>query len=131
MDNNKTINNWIKIADYDRKTAKAMYESGRYIYVAFTCQQCIEKLLKALFVKLENDTPPYTHNLNRLSQLTKIEKELNKEQTDCLNFLNAYYIKTRYTEELDKLSKNLDKRKSGQLLKQTEQLATWLKQKIK
>jgi len=54
----KTIKNWIDLACYDLETASAMLASGRYLYVAFTCQQAIEKLLKALFVKQENRTPP-------------------------------------------------------------------------
>ena len=125
----KTVSNWIKIADYDLETAKAMHQSGRYIYVAFTCQQCIEKLLKALFVKLNKETPPYTHSLIRLVELTEIKP--NKGQADFLNLLNAFYIKARYSEELDKLSKKLNKKQAGQLLEQTQKLAKWLKAKIK
>ena len=127
----KTINNWIKIADYDLETAIAMNKSGRYIYVAFTCQQCIEKLLKALFVQLKKETPPYTHNLIRLVELTEIDSELTKDQADFLNLLNASYIKARYSEELDKLSKRFNKNQSGQLLEQTQKLAKWLTTKIK
>ncbi len=125
----KTINNWVKIADYDLETAKAMNETGRYIYVAFTCQQCIEKLLKAIFVKQKKQAPVYTHNLVRLVELTGLE--LNKKQSDFINSLNAYYIKTRYTEEIDKLAKNLNKKKASELLENTEKLSKWLKEKIK
>jgi HEPN domain-containing protein len=39
----KIIKNWIALAEYDFETAKAMLDSGRYLYVAFTCQQVIEK----------------------------------------------------------------------------------------
>jgi len=62
----KVIKNWIALAEYDFETAKAMMKSGRYLYVAFTCQQTIEKALKALYVKEKEETPPYTHNLIRL-----------------------------------------------------------------
>lgn len=82
--NTTTINNWIKIAEYDLATAKAMYETRRYIYVVFMCEQCIEKLLKALFVKQEGDSPPYTHNLIRLVELTGLENELKKEKQATL-----------------------------------------------
>ncbi len=36
--NENTINNWLDLARYDLETASAMLESGRYLYVAFTCQ---------------------------------------------------------------------------------------------
>ena len=60
-----------------------------------------------------------------------IEKELNEKQNECIMFLNAYYIKTRYTEDLDVLSKQLNKKKSSSLLLQTQGISKWLKQKVK
>ena len=126
---NKTVITWIKIADYDLETAKAMNLSRRYIYVAFTCQQCIEKLLKALFVKFKKESPPYSHNLIRLIELTEIK--LDKEQVDFVNLLNAFYIKSRYSEEISKLSKSLNKKQAGLLLEQTQKLSKWLKIKLK
>ena len=38
---------WTDIADYDLKTAEAMYQTGRWLYVAFMCHQVIEKTIKA------------------------------------------------------------------------------------
>lgn len=129
-DGSKTILNWIKISDYDLDTAVAMLKSKRYLYVAFTCQQCIEKLMKALYVRLHSTSPPYTHNLIRLSELAEIENDLNKEQREIINTLNAYYIKTRYSEELEKLSKRINKKNAEQILTRTQKLAAWLKKKI-
>ena len=34
---------WIEIADYEIETAKAMLQTGRYLYVGFMCHQTIEK----------------------------------------------------------------------------------------
>lgn len=59
----KVVKNWIALADYDLKTAEVMFKGGRYVYVAFTCQQAVEKLLKAIYVKEKKQTPPYIHNL--------------------------------------------------------------------
>jgi HEPN domain-containing protein len=39
---------WLEIADYDLETAKAMLDTGRYLYVGFMCHQVIEKALKAV-----------------------------------------------------------------------------------
>lgn len=38
---------WIERAEYDLETAKAMQQTGRYLYVGFMCQQTVEKALKA------------------------------------------------------------------------------------
>ena len=43
MNNLEIFKYWHEVAAYDLETAKAMFESGRYLYVAFMCQQAIEK----------------------------------------------------------------------------------------
>jgi HEPN domain-containing protein len=40
-----------------------MLSSGRYLYVAFMCQQAIEKLTKGLYVLYIGEEPPKTHNI--------------------------------------------------------------------
>jgi HEPN domain-containing protein len=39
---------WTEQARYDLDTARAMFDSGRYLYVLFCCQQAVEKALKAI-----------------------------------------------------------------------------------
>ncbi|MGC9352319.1 MAG: HEPN domain-containing protein [Mariniphaga sp.] len=41
----------MELSDYDFETAKAMLETGRYLYVGFMCHQTLEKLLKAYYTK--------------------------------------------------------------------------------
>lgn len=126
----KVIDNWIALAEYDLDTAKAMLKSGRYVYVAFTSQQCIEKILKANFVKEKHTTPPYTHNLKRLVSELSFFSELSSEQITFIEYLNTYYIESRYTEELSEISKNLKKKQATDILEKTKKLFLWLKKKI-
>ena len=60
------IEYWVEMAEYDLETAKAMLKSKRYLYVGFMCNQVIEKILKAYYVKEKSKQPPYTHKLIRL-----------------------------------------------------------------
>jgi HEPN domain-containing protein len=39
---------WLEIASYDLKTAEAMLNSKRFLYVGFMCHQSIEKILKGI-----------------------------------------------------------------------------------
>lgn len=126
----KVIKNWLALAEYDFKTAKAMMKSGRYLYVAFTCQQTIEKVLKALYVKEKNDTPPYTHNLIRLVEELSVVRQINEETNRFLETLNSYYIQSRYTEEIERISKSLNKKSAGEILSKTEELFKWLKNTV-
>ena len=127
--NEKTIQNWIKIAQYDIETAKAMLKSRRYLYVAYTCQQAIEKILKAIYVKEKNKTPPYTHNLKRLISKLSISTIINAEQLAFVDIINSYYIESRYSEELQILSQTLNKKKAKEIYHNTKKLLQWLKMK--
>ena len=46
---------WKELADYDLDTAKAMLKSKRYLYVGFMCNQVIEKIFKAYYVKIKKN----------------------------------------------------------------------------
>ena len=46
-----------------------MLNSKRYLYVGFMCNQVIEKIFKAYFVKVKGEQPPYTHKLIRLAEV--------------------------------------------------------------
>jgi len=49
---------WLEIAKYDLKTAEAMFESKRWLYVVFMCEQAIKKLVKGLYMfYIGNDAP--------------------------------------------------------------------------
>ena len=126
----KVVKNWLALAEYDFETAKAMMKSGRYLYVAFTCQQTIEKALKALYVKEKEEPPPYTHNLIRLAEELSIGKQIDEETNRFLERLNSYYIQSRYTEEIYQISKSLDKKSAQEILSKTGELFKWLKKHV-
>jgi HEPN domain-containing protein len=127
----KTINNWLSLAEYDLNTADAMFQTKRYLYVAFMCQQAIEKLLKAAYVKARSSTPPYTHNLLRLLQ--SVPWVIEMQSTDLMQVLeelNSYYIESRYSEDIQGLSTILTEKRAEQVLKSTKELYRWIQDKI-
>ena len=119
---------WIDLAKYDLKTAEAMLQSRRYIYVLFTCQQAVEKILKALVVKASQKFPPRTHDLLKLAQLAKVD--LNNEQKEFLAKLSFYYIETRYPEELSKISKSITRKIALNYLNKTKEALKWLTKRL-
>lgn len=125
----KDINYWINLSGYDIKTADAMYKSRRYLYVLFTCQQAIEKILKALVTKNTRQFPPKTHDLLRLAELSKID--IDETRKEFLGKLSFYYIETRYPEELAKISKDINRKTAFDYLNNTKALLRWLKLKLK
>jgi HEPN domain-containing protein len=59
----RTVQYWTGLSEYDYEVAHSMHKAGHYLYVGFMCHQCAEKMLKAIFVKKQNETPPYITNL--------------------------------------------------------------------
>lgn len=39
---NEKVKYWIDLAEYDFETAKAMFDTKRYLYVGFMCHQTID-----------------------------------------------------------------------------------------
>jgi len=122
---------WVDIANYDLATAKAMFETGRYLYVAFMCQQAVEKILKAIIVQKTDIYPPKVHKLEFLAKKAGLNTEFNENQKNLLTELNFYYLNNRYPDFKVELSKIISKEKSLSLLNQTEDFLKWIKQKIK
>ena len=114
---------------YDVETAKAMLASGRYLYVLFTCQQSIEKMLKALVVQNTGSFPPKIHDLVKLATIAKIDVE--NDQKEFLAKLNYYYLETRYPRELTEISKQIKKASAIEFYNNTKKMLKWLRSKAR
>lgn len=121
---------WMERAAYDLETGESLLKSGRYLYVAFLCEQCIEKILKAYLTSLGR-TPPLIHNLLRLAEEADLLPAMAENQKLFLADLNPFYIKARYGEYKDALSGICSAEKAHSFVAQTRELIQWLKPKIK
>ena len=119
-----SVGGWIERAKYDLDTATAMFDSGRYLYVVFCCQQAIEKTLKAIIVKNSGEFPPKIHNLPRLAELAGIVME--PQYTSFIGELSGYYVQTRYPEEIEMLSRDMDMDTAREIVIKTQEAMQWL-----
>ena len=117
---------WIDIADYDLKTAEAMYQTGRWLYVAFMCHQVIEKTLKAYWCGSQPNDPPYTHHHMRLAEGCGLYDKMSDEQKNFLDLVTNYNIEARYPEDKEALARTLTPQVCRQLIDETKQLMTWI-----
>ena len=124
------IQNWLALSEYDLQTAKSMFQSERYMYVAFTCQQAVEKQIKALYVKELRQSPPYIHNLLKLAQSLPFFQELSEGQIKDLELLNSYYLQSRYSDQLQEIMAQFTKEKALMLLQKAEELIQWFKARL-
>jgi len=126
----RIVAHWIERSEYDLDTAKVMLDTSRYLYVAYMCQQAIEKILKALIAQLGKENFPI-HNLNRLAEISLISNELNSDQFNFLAELTPYHIEARYGDYKESLSEIINKEKAEQVYKKTREIYEWIYQKIK
>ena len=67
-DKENLVKYWIDASDDDFETMLVMSNSKRYSWSLFIGHLMIEKLLKAYYINLKSDHPPFTHNLLRLAE---------------------------------------------------------------
>ena len=139
MTNREKFDYWLEVSQYDLDTARAMFESGRYLYVAFTCQQSIEKISKGLYTLFTSNEPPRIHNIWHLFRILKndtqldvildienFDLEINKHKLFFAELL-SYYISGRYPTYKEKVSSSISKEKAKQLLSASEEVFSWIK----
>jgi HEPN domain-containing protein len=73
--------------------------------------------------------PPRSHDLIELAKLGMLD--LTEEQSVFLKKLTLEQQKTRYPEDIKRLSKTYSSEYAQQILQQTEEFRTWLLAKIK
>ena len=101
MENNELykdslIKYWIDGAEDDFGTMITMFDSKRYSWSLFIGHLMIEKLLKAYFVKVKSDYPPFIHNLLRLAE--KADLGLTDDKREQLVTITAFNINARYDD---------------------------------
>jgi len=127
MDN--IVAHWVERAEYDLGTAKAMLDTGRYLYVGYMCQQAAEKLLKAIIAQQNKENLPI-HNLSRLVEVAEIKNHLNSEQFNFLAELTPYCIEARYGDFKESLSEIINEQKAKEVYEKTQEIFKWLYREI-
>lgn len=115
---NDTISYWCELSAYDLTVAESMLEKGHYLYVGFMCHQSAEKMLKAVYVSNNNAAPPYTHKLDRLMELAKLEV-VTDEIYDLIDELSPLNIQARYPAYKEALHKLIDYEKAHEILERS------------
>lgn len=72
---------WLMLSDYDLDTIDALIAGRRWVYVAYLCQQAVERQLKAMYVYYIDSEPPKTHNVNFLFSKV-VDSEPFKKEAD-------------------------------------------------
>ena len=96
LDIDKIVNHWTETSDNDFNTMLILYNSKSYHWALFMGHISIEKMLKAYFVKKNQNHAPFTHNLYRLAELGGLE--ITEEQAEWLFKITTFNLNARYDD---------------------------------
>jgi len=121
----EVIEHWIFTAERDWQSVRLLFEGKQFVHALFFCHLVIEKLLKAHWVR-DNDerTPPRIHDLEHL--YSEAELQLNVEQIDLLRVMNSWNLEGRYQDYKDKFYKNTTEEYTGKKISEVDKLKAWL-----
>ena len=85
--------------------------------------------MKAIYVRDNQEIPPKTHDLLKLSKHTKLK--LTEAQQEFINKVTDFNIEARYTDYKSKFYKLCTKEFAEENLKNIKIFYKWLKEQIK
>lgn len=103
----------------------AMYDSKRFSWSLFIGHLMIEKLLKAYYVKVKSDYPPFIHNLLRLAE--KAELNLTDDKKEQLVTITAFKINARYDDYKMSFKKQCTPEFADKWIDKLKELRPWIK----
>ncbi len=111
----------------DLETAKALAQAERHYACAFFCQQAAEKVLKALFIESQRQSPPLTHTLPTLGRKLGASAPL----LTALRRLNLAYTTTRYPDAANGIPAELfDQDSSTSYLTDAQKVVDWVRERL-
>ena len=121
---------WIEGSIDDMSTANAIFEkTDRYGASLFFLHLCLEKQLKALFVKKFGVYAPLSHNL--LSLAERCDLPLNVEQEIWFAEINEFNMMTRYPMEKTDFYRQASREFADLHLNHGKVLQQWISEHLK
>lgn len=125
MTQDEHVNYWLAVSEEDWLSALEIgRKNERKHFALFLGHLSVEKLLKALFVKLFNLTPPYKHDLIMLA--VKCNIELSNEQQFDLKIINSFNLEARYPDYKQSFYKKCTFEFVSTELNRIEKVRSWI-----
>ncbi len=124
----KRIDIWVQQAAHDLEAAEKNLSMSIYDYCLIGCEQAVEKILKAFYLKITGKEPPHIHVLEELVEKVDLQNEL----ADLIVELDDYYFLVRYpgfSDEVPYQQCSEEDAKSG--LEKTKKIFNIIQQKLK
>ena len=128
MENINLMKYWVNSSDEDYDAMQVMYKNKKNTWTLFLGHLVIEKLLKGLYAK-KNEENPYTiksHNLLALAE--KCNLDLTDEQVEKLQIITQFNISARYDDYKENFKQKCTDEYTSEQVKNIEEVRKWLKE---
>jgi HEPN domain-containing protein len=127
MDN--AIEAWIKSSDNNFDEMLDFYKIGRNNWALFIGHLCIEKLLKAYYIKIHHKHSMNLHNLTRIAELANLE--ITKEQKADFAMITTFNISARYDDFKQNFYKKCTPEFTNIWIEKIKSYRLWIKELIR
>jgi len=125
-DTREMITYWTKSSDDDFQAMNHLFDKGHYTWSLFIGHLVVEKLLKALYMQIFEENPPFIHDLYRLAE--KCAMDLDEDQKDCLDTITTFNIQARYDDYKMEFHKKCTKEFTKEWIDSITELRKWIKE---
>ncbi len=126
MEREEIIKAWLESAERNITTARDLIRLKHYDWALFLGQLALEKLLKSVVTKAQNDSPPYTHNLVKLAELSNLK--FSEEDLENLAQITKYNVQARYDDIKYQLYRMATIEYTEEWFTKIERIYSWIKQ---
>ncbi len=129
MNKEEHVKHWLESSKESWDSAIYLAKGKHYSLSLFALHLALEKLLKALWIQESiTDTPPYTHDLQKL--VNDLKLPITAEDYDFLSIINSWNIRGHYPDYTRRLYQNTTDNYLQEQIRKVEILKKWLEEKI-
>jgi len=128
MEKTEKVKFWTESAKRDFEMMEKLYKSKDYMYALFFGQLMLEKMFKALYIKLYDTAPPYVHDLTFLAG--KCNLDLDKIMVANLKEIGGFNINARYDDYKKAFYFKANSEYSKKYVLIIREMEKWLKKEI-
>lgn len=128
MEKIEKVKFWVETADRDFVVLETLYKNKKYMQSLFFGQLALEKLFKALYIKLNDSAPPFVHDLAYLAG--KCNLDVDKILVADLKEISGFNINARYDDYKNNFYKKADAGYTKKYLQRIKEVEVCLKKEI-
>lgn len=130
MTNTELAKYWIDSSDEDYDVMMTLYNGEKYSWCLFVGHIVIEKLVKGIYAKNNEESPhaPKIHNLVQLAD--KCELDLDQKQRDVLALFTKFNMSARYDDYKKEFYNKCTREYAEQQINNIEEMRIWLKAQL-